>query len=102
MGSQPPLPPRETVRRGERGCTGTEFCADTLPGEVFIEYRNRPLFQGWGDMLSLISLCCLASGVALALLSLRRPGQAVRLSRWSGVCLVAGLGLLGAALRGAR
>ena len=53
-------------------------------------------------MLSLISLCCLASGVALALHSLRRPRQAVRLSRWSGVCLVAGLGLLGAALRGAR
>lgn len=53
-------------------------------------------------MVSLVSIGCLVCGVALALLSLHRPEQAVSLERWSGVCLVAGLGLLGFALRGGR
>ncbi|GJD57052.1 hypothetical protein [Methylobacterium dankookense] len=53
-------------------------------------------------MVSLASLGCIVCGVVLALLSLRRPEQAVSLERWSGICLVAGLGLLGFALRSGR
>ena len=53
-------------------------------------------------MLAMISLACLAGGVGLAALSLRRPAQAVALERWSGICLLAGLGLLGFALQGSR
>ncbi len=53
-------------------------------------------------MLTLISLACLACGVSLAALSLRRPDRAATLERWSGICLLAGLGLLGFALHGGR
>jgi hypothetical protein len=53
-------------------------------------------------MLAMISLACLASGVGLAALSLRRPDRAAALERWSGICLLAGLGLLGFALHGSR
>jgi hypothetical protein len=50
-------------------------------------------------VMSLVSLIC---GVSLAGLSLRYPGRAAVFERWSGVCLVLGLCLLGAALHGAR
>ena len=53
-------------------------------------------------MISFLSIGCILGGVALAGFSLRRPDRAARLERWSGVCLVAGLGLLGFALRGGR
>ncbi|MDQ0446650.1 hypothetical protein [Methylobacterium aerolatum] len=42
------------------------------------------------------------SGVALAVLSLRDPARAALFERWSGVCLMIGLCMLGVALRGAR
>lgn len=50
-------------------------------------------------VMSLVSLIC---GVSLAGLSLRYPGRAAVFERWSGVCLVLGLCLLGAALHVAR
>lgn len=53
-------------------------------------------------MLALISIGCLAGSVVLAAWSLRRPDQAARLELWSGLCLLAGLGLLGIALRTGR
>lgn len=53
-------------------------------------------------MATMISLACLAGGVGLAALSLHRPDRAATLERWSGVCLLAGLGLLGFALQGGR
>jgi hypothetical protein len=53
-------------------------------------------------MFALISLACLVGGVGLAALSLRRPERAAALERWSGICLLAGLGLLGLALHGGR
>ncbi|WP_197430438.1 MULTISPECIES: hypothetical protein [Methylobacterium] len=53
-------------------------------------------------MLTMISLACLVGGVGLATLSLRRPDHAASLERWSGICLLAGLGLLGFALQGGR
>ena len=49
-----------------------------------------------------MSLACLICGVALARFSLHDPARAVALERWSGVCLVLGLSLLGIALHGAR
>ncbi|MCJ2054824.1 hypothetical protein [Methylobacterium sp. J-070] len=50
----------------------------------------------------MMSLVCLACGVALAGVSLSVPARSAALERWSGVCLVLGLGLLGVALHGAR
>ncbi|MCJ2119672.1 hypothetical protein MKK65_24410 [Methylobacterium sp. J-001] len=49
-----------------------------------------------------MSLSCLVCSVGLAGLSLRNPARAVVLERWSGICLVLGLSLLGIALHGAR
>ncbi|MCJ2090292.1 hypothetical protein MKK88_30540 [Methylobacterium sp. E-005] len=45
---------------------------------------------------------CLISGVALARISLQDPARAATLERWSGVCLVLGLSLLGIALHRAH
>ena len=42
------------------------------------------------------------SGIILAWVSLHDPGRAAVLERWSGVCLVLGLSLLGVALHGAH
>ncbi|WP_342105498.1 hypothetical protein [Methylobacterium sp. SI9] len=42
------------------------------------------------------------SGVALARISLHDPARAATLERWSGVCLVLGLSLLGVALHHAH
>ncbi|WP_204165178.1 hypothetical protein [Methylobacterium radiodurans] len=53
-------------------------------------------------MLTMISLACIAGGVGLAALSLRRPDRAASLERWSGICLLTGLGLLGFALHASR
>ena len=50
----------------------------------------------------LVCLGCLLCGVVLAMLSLRDPDRAALFERWSGVCLMIGLCLLGVALRGAR
>jgi hypothetical protein len=47
-------------------------------------------------------LGCLLSGVTLAALSLRDPERADLLERWSGICLVIGLCLLGVALGTSR
>ncbi|MFD0937666.1 hypothetical protein [Methylobacterium trifolii] len=44
------------------------------------------------------SFGCLAAGVALATLALGDPERAPRLERWSGLCVIAGLCLLGFAL----
>lgn len=52
-------------------------------------------------MIAAASFLCLAAGVGLAVLARRRP-ERTALERWSGACLVAGLGLLGAALHGGR
>lgn len=49
-----------------------------------------------------MSFVCLICGVALAHVSLYDPARAATLERWSGVCLVLGLSLLGVALHGAR
>jgi hypothetical protein len=49
-----------------------------------------------------MSLSFLVCSVGLAGLSLRNPARAVVLERWSGICLVLGLSLLGIALHGAR
>ncbi|MEA1832902.1 hypothetical protein U8607_12505 [Methylobacterium durans] len=50
-------------------------------------------------MIVFTSFFCLAAGVGLAAASLRYPARAPALERWSGVCLVAGLALLGAGLQ---
>ncbi|GEP06824.1 hypothetical protein [Methylobacterium oxalidis] len=50
-------------------------------------------------MIVVSSFLCLAAGVGLAAASLRFPDRAPALERWSGVCLVAGLALLGAGLQ---
>jgi hypothetical protein len=42
------------------------------------------------------------SGIVLACVSLHDPARAAVLERWSGVCLVLGLSLLGVALHGAH
>jgi hypothetical protein len=49
-----------------------------------------------------MSVGCLICGVGLAGLSLRFPARAAELERWSGICIVLGLCLLGMALHGAR
>jgi hypothetical protein len=49
-----------------------------------------------------MSMGCLFCGVCLAGLSLRYPARAAVLERWSGICLMLGLCLLGAALHGVR
>lgn len=46
-----------------------------------------------------ICLGSLLSGVILAAMSLRDPARAVSLERWSGICLIFGLCLLGVGLR---
>ncbi len=51
---------------------------------------------------AVVCLGCLLSGVTLAALSLRDPERADLLERWSGICLVIGLCLLGVALRSSR
>lgn len=43
----------------------------------------------------MLSFACLTCGVGLASLSTRDAERAQTLERWSGVCLLAGLGLLG-------
>ena len=48
--------------------------------------------------LAMLSFTCLACGVGLAGLSTRHATRAASLERWSGICLLAGLGLLGASL----
>ncbi len=53
-------------------------------------------------MFTMISLACLTGGVGLAALSLHRPDRAAALERWSGICLLAGLGLLGFGLHAGR
>lgn len=50
-------------------------------------------------MITLASLSCLIAGASLAWASLRDPERAAVLERWSGVCLVLGLGLLGASMK---
>ena len=52
-------------------------------------------------MVTAMSLGCLVCGVGFAGLSLRDPVRAAAFERLSGVCLVLGLCLLGAALQGA-
>ncbi|WP_375465975.1 hypothetical protein [uncultured Methylobacterium sp.] len=46
----------------------------------------------------MMSFTCLACGIGLAGLSMRDADRAPVLERWSGICLLAGLALLGAAL----
>jgi hypothetical protein len=53
-------------------------------------------------LVVVMSLGCLICGVSLAGLSLRHPTRAAVLERWSGICIVLGLCLLGIALHGAR
>ncbi|WP_336486760.1 hypothetical protein [Methylobacterium nigriterrae] len=53
-------------------------------------------------VIVLLSFACLASGVGLAVAALRDPARAPQFERWSGICLVAGLALLGAALHFVR
>ena len=53
-------------------------------------------------LVAVMSLVCLICGVSLAGLSLRYPARAAVFERWSGICLVLGLCLLGAALHSAR
>ena len=64
-------------------------------------YASRFRTQG-KTLVTMMSLVCLACGVALAGVSLSVPARSAALERWSGVCLVLGLGLLGVALHGAR
>ena len=49
-------------------------------------------------VVGLTSGVLLMCGLACALASLRKPDQAAQLERMSGVCLVAGLAVLGAGL----
>jgi len=52
--------------------------------------------------LIVICLGSLLSGVILAALSIRDPTRAGFLERWSGICLIVGLCLLGVSLRISR
>jgi hypothetical protein len=52
--------------------------------------------------VAVMSLGCLICGVVFAGLSLRYPTRAAVFERWSGICIVLGLCLLGAALHSAR
>lgn len=75
----------------------------TLRERPASNYKNRVISHDKFEVISLvICLGSLLSGVALAALSLKDPVRARMLERWSGICLVVGLCLLGAALRGAR
>ena len=49
-------------------------------------------------IIALLCLVLLSCGVGLAGLSIRDAERAPTLQRWSGVCLLAGLILLGASL----
>ncbi|WP_244027866.1 hypothetical protein [Methylobacterium sp. E-016] len=51
-----------------------------------------------GMIVAMLSFACLTCGVGLARMSTRDPDRAPMLERWSGLCLLAGLALLGAAL----
>jgi hypothetical protein len=53
-------------------------------------------------LVIVLSVSCLVCSVGLAGLSLRAPARMVVLERWSGICLVLGLSLLGIALYGAH
>ena len=53
-------------------------------------------------LLIVICLGSLLSGVILAALSVRDPSRAGFLERWSGICLIVGLCLLGVSLRISR
>jgi hypothetical protein len=53
-------------------------------------------------LVIVMSVSCLICSVGLAGLSLRAPARVAVLERWSGICLVLGLSLLGIALYGAR
>lgn len=53
-------------------------------------------------LVAVMSLVCLICGVGFAGLSLRYPARAAAFERWSGICIVLGLCLLGAALHGTR
>ena len=53
-------------------------------------------------LLIVICLGSLLSGVILAALSIRDPTHAGFLERWSGICLIVGLCLLGVSLRISR
>lgn len=61
--------------------------------------RNHSLPE---DLLIVICVGSLLSGVILAALSLRDRERSYLLERWSGICLVLGLCLLGVSLRLAR
>lgn len=65
------------------------------------EYALQVRMQG-NTLVTVISLVSLVCGVTLACVSLRDPARAAALERWSGLCLVLGLSLLGVALHGAR
>ena len=52
-------------------------------------------------LVALISLGCLVCGVGFAGLALCDPARAAAFERWSGICLVLGLCLLGFAIEGA-
>ena len=64
-------------------------------------YAHQVRKQG-NVLVAVMSLVCLICGVSLAGLSLRYPARAAVFERWSGICLVLGLCLLGAALHSAR
>lgn len=49
-------------------------------------------------IIAMLSSACLTCGVGLAALSMRDALRAPMLERWSGLCLLAGLVLLGAGL----
>ena len=53
-------------------------------------------------LLIVICLGSLLSGVVLAAMSMRDPARADFLERWSGICLILGLCLLGVGLRISR
>lgn len=64
-------------------------------------YTHRVRKQG-NVLVAVMSLVCLICGVGFAGLSLRYPTRAAVFERWSGICIVLGLCLLGAALHGTR
>lgn len=53
-------------------------------------------------LLIVICLGSLLSGVVLAAMSTKDPARAEFLERWSGICLIVGLCLLGVSLRISR
>lgn len=57
---------------------------------------HRSIFE---VLTILVCLGTLLSGVILAALSIKDPARANFLERWSGVCLVIGLCMLGVSLR---